>query len=242
MKRWLCLVLAVLASALAAPAAYAQNYNGTTVSCASRDGGYRECYTGFRGPPVLVNNVSDTRCEENRNWGSRRPGTVWVDDGCRGLFREGMGFMPPPAPGPAGSRLVRCESDSGAYRECHVNRDASVELRRQLSSSACLEGRTWGMRGNRIWVRDGCRGEFLVTAGGGGWQPGPGGPGPGGNYAITCESQDGRYNTCNWDSRYGRPGRIQQLSDTRCTEGYTWGFRGDEVWVDRGCRARFFAR
>jgi hypothetical protein len=35
---------------------------------------------------------------------------------------------------------------------------------------------------------------------------------------------------------------IQQLSSSPCREGYTWGYAGNQIWVDRGCRARFGAR
>ena len=34
---------------------------------------------------------------------------------------------------------------------------------------------------------------------------------------------------------------IENLSGTRCQEGANWGFDGNAVWVDRGCRARFGA-
>ena len=34
----------------------------------------------------------------------------------------------------------------------------------------------------------------------------------------------------------------RQLSDTRCQQGYNWGWNADTVWVDRGCRAEFVAR
>ena len=35
-----------------------------------------------------------------------------------------------------------------------------VQLVRQLSSAACIEGRTWGQDARGVWVTDGCRGEF----------------------------------------------------------------------------------
>jgi hypothetical protein len=32
---------------------------------------------------------------------------------------------------------------------------------------------------------------------------------------------------------------VQQLSQSPCTRGSTWGNDGQGIWVDRGCRARF---
>lgn len=60
------------------------------VTCESRDGGYRECYSGFRYPPVLVRQLSNSSCVEGRSWG-HRPGSIWVSKGCRATSQEGRG-------------------------------------------------------------------------------------------------------------------------------------------------------
>ena len=60
---------------------------------------------------------------------------------------------------------------------------------------------------------------------------------------ITCESQDRRYSSCAWDSRWGWPRLVEELSQSSCREGSSWGYDGrGQLWVDRGCRARFTAR
>ena len=59
---------------------------------------------------------------------------------------------------------------------------------------------------------------------------------------MTCASENNRRRTCAWDRRQGRPVVIENLSSTRCQEGLNWGFDGNSIWVDRGCRARFGAR
>lgn len=73
----------------------------------------------------------------------------------------------PRGPGPQASGVVRCESDNGRRRECRIPGGASgrVEVTRQLSNSACIQGRTWGVRGNRVWVDRGCRAEFASYPG-----------------------------------------------------------------------------
>ena len=58
---------------------------------------------------------------------------------------------------------VRCESSNNHYRECTFNGFGSVAIGRQLSSVACQEGRSWGVKNdNTIWVNNGCRADFYV--------------------------------------------------------------------------------
>lgn len=55
---------------------------------------------------------------------------------------------------------------------------------------------------------------------------------------VRCESTNGRYRECEIDG-VGRVTLSRQLSDDKCSEGRTWGFRDGMVWVDKGCRAEF---
>jgi len=196
------------------------------VLCESQNNRYRECRTNFRGNAVLVQNISQTRCIEGQNWGSR-DGMVWVDRGCKARFAQGSNNN---------GGTVRCESDNGRVRTCNTGFRNNAVISRQLSSTRCVEGQNWGQSRGSVWVSSGCRAEF--TEGRGGWNPGPGN----GNYSVTCNSANGGRNTCAWDSRQGRPMVIQQLSSTPCREGSTWGYSGNQIWVDRGCRARFGTR
>lgn len=201
--------------------------NTGSVLCESQNNRYRECPTNFRGNAVLIQNVSQTRCVEGQNWGSR-DGMVWVDRGCKGRFVQGN------SSGSGGT--VRCESQNGRRRECNTGFRGNAVLSRQLSNARCVEGQTWGQGRGSVWVDGGCRAEF--TEGRGGWNPGQGNN----NYSVTCSSSNGRRSTCAWNSRYGRPVLIEQLSSSPCREGVTWGYAGNQIWVDRGCRARFGAR
>ena len=245
--------------ALAAPLTAQAQFNitvggggggGDSVVCESQDGSYRECRTRFYNAPVLVENLSSTQCVEGRNWGNRGPGTVWVSGGCRARFADahsggggGGGYYPGPNPGPnpGYGQVIRCESDDGRHRECRTGSRGRASLVRQLSQSACIEGQTWGNnRNGTVWVSQGCRGEFSL-GGGGGYNPGY--PDGGRGYTITCESQDRRYSSCQWDPRWGWPRLSEELSNDSCREGRSWGYDGRGLlWVDRGCRARFTAR
>jgi len=57
-------------------------------------------------------------------------------------------------------------------------------------------------------------------------------------YALTCASEDGRKHYCSADTRGGVT-MERQRSHAVCTQGSTWGFDTNGVWVDRGCRADF---
>ena len=197
-----------------------------SVLCESQNNRYRECRTNFRGNAVLTQNISQTRCIEGQNWGSR-DGMVWVDRGCKARFAQGSDD---------GNGTARCGGGKGRDGTCNTGSRNNAVISRQLSSTRCIEGQNWGQSRGSVWVSSGCRAEF--KEGRGGWNPGPGN----GNYSVTCNSANGGRNTCAWDSRQGRPMVIQQLSSTPCREGSTWGYSGNQIWVDRGCRARFGTR
>lgn len=126
-------------------------------------------------------------------------------------------------PQPHPVQRLRCESLNGRYTLCPVEVRGRVHLERQLSRAACIEGRTWGVNDQGIWVDQGCRGLFLVKAG---------------PLTLTCRSVNFKYQFCRVDTQGGV--RLQrQLSRTRCVEGHTWGYDRQGIWVDRGCGAEF---
>lgn len=53
-----------------------------------------------------------------------------------------------------------CESYGGRQQVCRVDTRAGVRMVRQLSDRRCVEGRTWGVARNAVWVSGGCRAEF----------------------------------------------------------------------------------
>lgn len=66
---------------------------------------------------------------------------------------------------PAFARTVRCESKNYQYTYCPVPTYGDVQLRTELSHSACQYGRGWGFDHRGIWVDRGCRAEFAVDEG-----------------------------------------------------------------------------
>lgn len=221
---------------------------GQRFRCESDDGRRRYCGVDTRGGVQLLRQLSSSPCVRGRTWDFDRNG-VWVSQGCRGEFATGTqggqyggGYPGYPGTGyPGGGAYqgnqVRCESADGRTRECAANTRGGVTLVRQLSSSPCVEGRTWGYGRNSIWVSQGCRGVFATGTAGGGNYPGGGAYGQ----TVRCESADNRQRRCNVPVRSGVT-LVRQLSSTRCVQGANWGFDRNGIWVDRGCRGEFIVR
>lgn len=126
---------------------------GQEIRCESTDGSYRQCGSGLYGTPVLVRQLSDTACTLDRNFGLRN-GALWVNLGCRGVFRVQDGSQD--------RYSVTCSSNDGAYRACTWDHTRGPpRLIRTLSDRACKQGYSWGYnRRANLWVNYGCRGEF----------------------------------------------------------------------------------
>lgn len=251
--------IAMIAASFAAPASaqyYGGNnygYDGDTFRCESNDGRTRECAFGG-GRVQLVRQLSKAACIEGRTWGYGRGG-VWVSDGCRAEFRgftgndygygnggyygnQGNGYGNDYGYGNV--QTVRCESNDGRTRQCAINSYGRVELVRQLSKAACIEGRTWGSSRGGVWVSQGCRAEFAAGRGGyyggqGGWDNS--GYGNAGR-TFRCESNDGRVRECIANIRAGVQ-LVRQLSNAACIQGRSWGYGRNGIWVSQGCRAEF---
>ncbi len=75
-----------------------------------------------------------------------------------------------PAPQGPPPNLVTCESNNGKRKYCSIGDPRqSVEMVRQISSSACVRGQSWGNDSGGLWVDRGCRAQFrVITYGGSG--------------------------------------------------------------------------
>ncbi len=135
---------------------------------------------------------------------------------------------------------ITCSSDNGRRTVCPANTRGGVRLINQISSSRCVQGRTWGYDNRGVWVDQSCRAEFAL--GGGGGVPGRPMPSQGmrppRTQVVSCSSDDGRRNTCSIP-RNGQVRLIKQRSGSPCHRGSTWGTQAGVLWVDRGCRADF---
>ena len=153
-----------------------------------------------------------------------------------------------------------CSSVENRYAECRKPWRGPADLQQKLSEAGCAYNHGWGQNDEVVWVDRGCRGVFAMAGGPPRDRDRSYGvpdsrPRHDDDYddrrrrrddygQIVCESIDERYTRCDWPRRWGEPELVEQLSRTRCVEGLNWGYsrREREIWVDRGCRARFESR
>jgi hypothetical protein len=210
------------------------------VKCESR-GGRQRCGYRSEGRVELQRQLSISSCEEGSSWGAR-DGEIWVDHGCRAEFlitshrrreRERE------------ARTIICESDGGRHR-CSADIRGEVRLERQLSHRDCVKGSTWGYDADGIWVRDGCRGEFLVEERRGDRDRDDNDRRDRNRHearerVVTCESKDGKRHRCEVETGFGVK-LVRQLSVSECKFRDSWGYDDRGIWVRAGCRAEFSVR
>lgn len=219
------------------------------LKCESR-GSRRRCAYQTFGRVELSRQLSIAECVEGESWGYR-DGEIWVDRGCRAEFSvRPYRDRDRDRDRRSEDRLVICESDGGR-RRCNVDVPFGARLGRQLGRRECVEGSTWGYDSDGIWVRDGCRGEFIIEQrrrrdrdhddfdrddrdrdrdrGRRQFR------------TIVCESKDDRNHICPVDTGLG-VALTKQLSISDCTFRETWGYNDRGIWVKNGCRAEFTIR
>jgi Protein of unknown function (DUF3011) len=129
-----------------------------SIFCESRD--YRRNYCPIGGQVSnawLINQTSSAGCVQGRTWGFDGGG-IWVNSGCAAEF----GFQG--GRGRSEANSVRCESRNYERNFCEVRAQISrAWLVQQESEARCIEGQTWGARGNGIWVNQGCAGVFAFN-------------------------------------------------------------------------------
>jgi hypothetical protein len=154
--------------------------------------------------------------------------------------RPGGPQIQPPRPGDGYGYqgTIRCESRNNNTQRCNVRTDNRVDLQRVIGGR-CSKGRDWGFTATQIWVSGGCRAEFAYGyANNGGGYPTPL-PQPVEDYAgtLNCESWNYAYQQCNVPTN-NRVELTRKIAG-KCNAGRQWGYTGDYIWVDKGCRAEF---
>jgi hypothetical protein len=138
---------------------------GQIVTCSSNDGKRNYCNSYGAGPRdiTLGRQISGSACVQGQTWGVDQRG-LWVDRGCRADFfiRGGNGNNGPGQNWGNQGQTVTCSSNDGKRNYCNIPPRANVNLSRQISGSACVQGQTWGTDQRGLWVDRGCRAEFYV--------------------------------------------------------------------------------
>ena len=151
-----------------------------------------------------------------------------------GVIAAALSCTATPAHAARGGTTLRCESVDAQPRTCAADTRSGVRLGRQLSRAACVEGTSWGAVPDGIWVKDGCRAEFVLGFGAssrGGY----------GAQVVRCDSLGNRWSHCVADPSSGFE-VVRQRSDRPCILGQTWGWDDRGIWVSAGCRADFRAK
>src|SRR4051794_690742 len=122
------------------------------------------------------------------------------------------------AAGALAQSTMNCSSDDMRRHYCAADTRAGVQMIRQRSDAACIEGRTWGYDRRGIWVDRGCRAEFAVGVSGyngsnrsygyGGYGPYASGPYANGPYAngpyASGPYNNGPYNSGGYSGNGGQ--------------------------------------
>ena len=140
-------------------------------------------------------------------------------------------------PGDADARLrvmrVECSAIEVPFRMCPTYSVGNVTLGRQFSHTRCLRDVNWGTTGDgsSIWVKDGCRGRFLVDRGRPFAKPL--------EKPVACTSKDWAYEHCATPTWGHYISVTKQLGVTECKHGENWGFDFKGIWVNGNCSAEF---
>lgn len=134
------------------------------ITCRSRDGRQQECYANTNNRVQMLQQYSSSPCIEGSTWRYSR-NSIIVRNGCQARFGYGYGNNGGGSGGGWGGNQgfagqTECRSNDNRYRRCSVNTENRVEMLRQLSSSSCTRGRSWGYDRNSIWVDNGCQARF----------------------------------------------------------------------------------
>lgn len=151
----------------------------------------------------------------------------------------------------ARAQTFNCSSN-GQYQQCRIpgsGNPQDVRLVKQLSREACIQGKTWGVRGNNVWVDRGCRADFALV-GPGSRPPYYGHPsygppkGPPAYYSgkfsggrSNCSSTPGVALYCQSGGafKYANPINVNGA----CVMNRTWGVSQYGLWISNGCSGQW---
>ncbi len=135
---------------------------GNVITCESRN--YQQDFCASSAPIVsatMVRQRSQTPCVRGQNWGWRANG-IWVSGGCEADFQIQTSQRSGPSTG--GGGLVACESREYGYNLCPTGPIRNAQLVRQISQAPCVQGQTWGVSRDGLWVDRGCEAEFRIVS------------------------------------------------------------------------------
>lgn len=105
--------------------------------------------------------VFDSNGDSNQRFTLRRVGDDRYRPGWMGGDRGGRDGRD----GRDSRGVITCASDDGRRHYCDADTRGGIQMTRQISGSACIQGQTWGYDQRGIWVDRGCRAEFSQGGG-----------------------------------------------------------------------------
>lgn len=136
--------------------------------------------------------------------------------------------------GQQSSDSIVCNSQNGRTNQCSFNTRNGVRLVEQLSNTSC--NGNWSYGNGFIEVRNGCRAKFARNSNNRNNNTIINSPSRSNQNSITCSSERGRNQRCNFNTQRGVV-LVRQLSKTSCQGN--WGYGRGYIEVRNGCRAEF---
>ncbi|MDR1727601.1 MAG: DUF3011 domain-containing protein [Acidobacteriota bacterium] len=159
---------------------------------------------------------------------------------------------------------VECSSVNNSRKVCSTEKAIdSLRVVERKSNRSCVEGTSYGVAGNAVWVDKGCSARFEVTyrntakPSTGAAKPPQNRPGASGgrgddqrgndqrDFEVTslyCAGDGTRRKECSVGGEIRSIEVVNQRSQTRCRKDVNYGYDGDAVWVSGGCAADFEVR
>jgi Protein of unknown function (DUF3011) len=187
-----------------------------TVTCESRNNSRQTCSADTSGGARVSQQLSSQGCWQGDTWGYDR-NRIWVDRGCRAVFQ-------------VGAQRSSSSSNSDAIAAAAVVGIAAAALIASNKNNH-NEKHDNSYYDNRY--RDYDRPEVYDNS-----RYGYNGYGGDPRRTFSCESKDNRTSYCEIPVR-GHVEVFRQRSSRPCIHGQSWGVRGNQVWVEQGCRAEF---
>ncbi|MDQ3137652.1 MAG: DUF3011 domain-containing protein [Gemmatimonadota bacterium] len=200
-----------------------------TVLCESRGGDRIQCGIEQNARVELTRNLSDTPCQQNRNWGVG-PNYIWVTTGCRGEFTVTSAGFGGGTGGPSASpRQVQvCRSEADRRLAAYSYYQISAEPESRQGSLAYVRWRAGTSSGLCAVAANGRIIQFTTD--------------PAGNVGtttrLTCESRSTDRQECAIPAG-ARMRIIRQIGQNPCRLNDTYGRGQSYIWVAEGCRAEF---
>ncbi|XP_023931597.1 lectin ADEL, partial [Lingula anatina] len=130
----------------------------------------------------------------------------------------------------AATGIFDCDSNGYRHNPCCTGVDViSATVMTKRSRSSCDVGHSFAVNGCDLWVNHGCRARFYVDFNCGNVK----------KSNADCSSHNYKYFECPVDGVITSINVAKKHSRSSCDYNKSFGFLGNKIWVNKGCRATF---